>query len=143
MQYYTASTPIPPYIAYARFLLDFPLGETARIVYSLILSRIQLSQSNGWADDQGHIYCRYPIRSLASDCGKSRTTIVTALAELEKQGLLVRRRGGASRASMLYLRLPENGFSEGRKSDTQKAEKPAPNNRLNQRLNYAYKGDSL
>lgn len=85
MQYFSTSTRLPPYLPYPRFLLGFPLNETARLVYSLILSRIHLSQANGW-EDAGRVFCRYTIRELMADTGKCKSTITTALADLEKQG---------------------------------------------------------
>lgn len=147
MQFFTVATPLPPYIPYARFLLGIPLNETARLVYTLILSRIQLSQSNGWVDAEGRVYCRYTIQDLMTDTGKSKSTIVTALDDLEKQGLLFRRRGGAGYADMLYLRVPEITTSDAQKTAPQKSGKPSPNNKKNHIKNsipnYDYGGDSL
>ena len=121
MRYYTTKTQLPPYIPYARFLLQYPLSETARLVYSLLLSRIHLSQSNGWTDAEDRIYCRYPINALVEDTGKCRTSVVKALNDLETLGLITRRRGGAGYANQLYLRLPENCTSDCRKTAPQTA----------------------
>jgi len=142
MQYYTATTPLPPYIPFPRFLLDMPLNATAQVVYSLILSRIHLSQANNWVSQDGQVFCRYTIQDLMADTGKSKSTIVTALADLEKQGLLFRRRSGAGYANQLYLRLPAGCTSEVQKATPQKAGKPTPNKK-NKKLNYSYKGDSF
>lgn len=150
MQYYTETTPLPPYIPYARFLLDMPLNETARLVYSLILSRIRLSQTNGWTGTNGRVYCRYTIQSLMADTGKSKTTIVNALGDLEKQGLLYRCRGGAGYANQLYLRLPENCTSEDQKTTPQTTGKLYPNKNTNKNtnknmkpMNYSDRGDGF
>lgn len=143
MQYFTPQTQLPVYIPYARFLLDFPLSETARLVYSLILSRIHLSKTNGWVDAQQRVYCRYTIQELMADTGKGKTTIVSALGDLEKYGLLYRRRGGAGYANILYLRLPESDTSEVPKTAPQKTGKPSPNKYKNKSINYEYTGDSL
>lgn len=145
MQIFTVTTPLPPFLPYPRFLLEIPISETARLVYALLLSRIHLSQSNGWVDEAGRVYCRYPIKTLAADCHKSKSTIVTALADLEKQDLLFRRRGGAGYANMRYLRVPIITTSDAQKTTPQKTGKPAPNkkNKKNPILNYDYGGDSL
>lgn len=146
MEFYGISTVLPPYIPYPRFLLSLPLNETARLVYCLILSRIQLSQSNGWVDEEGRVFCRYTIESLMEDTHKSKSTIVTALSDLEKQGLLMRRRGGMGNTNQLYLKVPENSTTKDLNPVPSKYEKPAPNkkkrNNPNQ-LNYEYVGDSL
>lgn len=149
MQFYTASTKLPPFLPYPKFLLDLPLNETGRVVYSLILSRIHLSQSNNWMDDDQRVYCRYTIQDLMADTGKSKSTIITALADLEKLDLLFRRRGGAGYASKLYLKLPNIYTSEEQKTTPQKPEKLVPNNKHTNRMtkksmpNYDYGGDSL
>ena len=149
MQFFTASTSLPPYLPFARFLLGMPINETARIVYTLLLSRIQLSRSNGWVDPEGRIYCRYAIQDLMADAGKSKSTILTALEDLEKQDLLFRCRQGAGRANMLYLKVPVSDTSEAQKTAPQKHGKPNPNNKTKNKrnkntiLNYDYGGDSL
>lgn len=112
MQYITMTTELPPFLPYPRFLLELPLSETARLVYCVLLSRILVSQHNGWVDDAGRVYCRYPILSLAKDCSRGKSAILTAVAALEKQGLLTRQKGGAGRANTLFLRVPENGTPE-------------------------------
>lgn len=156
MQAFTAATPLPPYLPYPRFLLDIPVNETAKLVYILILGRIQLSQSQGWVDPDGQVYCRYPVKTLAGDLGKSKSTVVSALSDLEKQGLLHRHRDRLGYASKLYLRIPENCSSECQKTVSLYAGKLAPNkNNYNKNnyskskrnpkgnYDYAYKGDSL
>ena len=145
MQFFTVTTPLPPFLPYPRFLLEIPISETARLVYALILSRIHLSQRNGWVDAEGRVYCRYPIKTLAADCHKSKSTIITALADLENQNLLFRRRGGAGYANMLYLRAPVITTSDEQKTTPQKTGKPAPNkkSKKNPILDYDYGGDSL
>lgn len=142
MQYFLVTTQLPPYIPYARFLLETPLNDTARVVYSLLLSRIYLSQSNGWVDGQGRVFCRYRIKDLMADTGKSKSTIVMALADLESQGLLDRQREGTWNANKFYLRVPVNDTSEVQKTTPQQCGKPNSNNK-NKKLNYTYKGDSF
>lgn len=149
MHFFTASTPLPPFLPYPQFLLEIPVSETAKLVYVLILSRIKLSQANNWTDSSGYVYCRYTIQNLMADTGKSKSTIVTALDDLEGQNLLFRRRGGAGYANMLYLRVPEITTSDAQKTTPQRSGKPAPNyktknkNHKNTIPDYGYGGDSL
>lgn len=151
MQYFKLDTPLPPFIPFPRFLLDLPLNETARVVYSLILSRIHLSQSNGWADENGRVYCRYTIQDLMADTGKSKSTIVTALADLEAQGLLKRHREGTWNANKLYICIPDNSTTVEQKSTPQQCGKPAPNKKKSNAFHkkkkcipdYSYLGDSI
>ena len=143
MHYYTTTTQLPPYLPYARFLLNLPLSETARLVYCLLLSRIQLSQVNGWIDEEKRIYCRYTVQSLMEDTGKCKSTIVSALNDLEAAGLLTRHRCGAGYANRLYLRLTENCTTEVQKTKPQRYRKSDPNKYNNKIINYEYTGDSL
>lgn len=143
MQYFTTSTQFPPYIPYPRFLLKYPLSETARLIYSLILSRLHLSRQRGWVDENNRVYCRYTIQSLMEDTGKSKTSVLNALAALEENELLIRSRGGAGYANRLYLRLPDICTSEDQISEPQKYRKQHPSNNKSKILNYEYTGDSL
>lgn len=61
-QFLTQSSPIPPYMAFPRFLLDKDgLNETAKILYTILLDRARLSQKNdGWTDEQGHVFIFFP-----------------------------------------------------------------------------------
>ena len=68
--YFTLSTQLGQYLQYPQYLLDIPISNTARLVYCLILGRTRLSQQNSWIDDKGHVYCRYPIKTLAVDAHK-------------------------------------------------------------------------
>ena len=45
--YLTTTTPLPPYLPYARFLLDTDLSHTAKLLYTLLLDRATLSPYNG------------------------------------------------------------------------------------------------
>ena len=95
-QFLTQSSPIPPYMAFPRFLLDKDgLNETAKILYTILLDRARLSQKNdGWTDEQGHVFIFFPIKSLAETMHKSEMSVKTALNALEKENLIARKRQG-------------------------------------------------
>ena len=147
MRDFTTATQIPSYIPYPRFLLQYSLSETARLVYCLILSRILLSQTRGWVDEENHVYCRYTIQSLMDDAGKSKTAILNAMGILESNGLLIRCRTGSGYSNRLYLRLPDTCTSDDQISEPQRYRKQHPSNyksnTKNKLLNYDYTGDSL
>ena len=88
-QFLTQSSPIPPYMAFPRFLLDKDgLNETAKILYTILLDRARLSQKNdGWTDEQGHVFIFFPIKSLAETMHKSEMSVKTALNALEVHSL--------------------------------------------------------
>ena len=123
MQYYTTNTRLPYHIPYPWYLLSMPLSDTARVVYSLILHRINLSQRNNWIDDQGSVYCVYTIKALMHDTGKSRSTITAALAELDSHDLIDRRRRGPGLPNHLYIAVPDIHASQSQDIGSQRSEK--------------------
>ena len=95
-EYITADTIMPPFFRYPRFLLKMDLSQTAKLLYSLLLDRSELSQKNGWQDSEGRTYIVYPITEIAEILDKSTMTIQSALNELDAAGLLERERRGFS-----------------------------------------------
>ena len=113
-QFLTQDSPIPPYMAFPRFLLDKDgLSETAKILYTVLLDRARLSQKNdGWSDEQGHVFIFFPIKSLAETMHKSEMSIKTALSALEKENLIVRRRQGAGFPNRIYIKYPLEALAQ-------------------------------
>ena len=111
-RFLTQDSPIPPYMAFPRFLLDKDgLNETAKILYTILLDRARLSQKNdGWTDEQGHVFIFFPIKNLAETMHKSEMSIKTALSALEKENLIVRRRQGAGFPNRIYVKYPPEAF---------------------------------
>ena len=104
--YLTTITPLPPYLPYARFLLDTDLSHTAKLLYTLLLDRATLSQKNNWVDEQNRIYVIYPLSNLAEDLGCSISSVTRSFTELEKSGLAERARSGFSKPSRILLKVP-------------------------------------
>ena len=142
-EYITADTIMPPFFRYPRFLLKMDLSQTAKLLYSLLLDRSELSQKNGWQDNKGRTYIVYPVSEIAEMLDKGSTAIKAALNELDAAGLLVRERRGFSAPNRLYVKIPqvpvvqfsdhmtaiqsEKRPSDSRKSDPHKDGKPTPN----------------
>ena len=106
INYLTASTPLPQYLPYARFLLDTDLSHTAKLLYTLLLDRATLSQKNNWIDAQGRIYVVYPLSNLAKDLGCSISSITRSFTELENAQFVERVRTGFSKPSHILLKTP-------------------------------------
>lgn len=90
-----------------RFIVAGEYSVNAKLLYGLLLSRTQLSQRSGWADENGSVYVIYPIRQMADDMNRSERTVKNALNELENAGLLLRVRQGWNRANRLFLQVPD------------------------------------
>ena len=106
INYLTASTPLPQYLPYARFLLDTDLSHTAKLLYTLLLDRATLSQKNNWIDAQGRIYVVYPLSHLAKDLGCCISSVTRAFTELENSEFVERVRSGFSKPSHILLKVP-------------------------------------
>ena len=105
-EFITPNTRMPPYMVFPRFLLSMEMSETAKLVYIVLLDRARLSQADSkWSDEHGHVFLLFPIHSLAESMGKSEMTIKTALATLEKQGLIERKRIGFSQPNRIYVKI--------------------------------------
>ena len=84
------------------------INETAKLLYMILLDRARLSQKNeGWSDTDGHMFIYFTIEALAEILHKSQMTVKTALAVLEKQELIFRKRQGPGHPNRIYVKLPQ------------------------------------
>lgn len=111
---------MPQYIPFPRFLLDMKLSHTAKLIYSVLLYRANLSKINGWIDEQGRVYITFSLESIMETIHKTRTPVKNAMRELYNADLIERKRN-YSAPNTIYVKLP----SEGLKTDPQTAGKPA------------------
>ena len=115
----TSDTSVPQYIPFPRFLLDMKLSHTAKLIYSVLLYRANLSKINGWIDEQGRVYITYPVTEIAENLHKGVSVIKEGLSALDRAGLTERKRN-FSAPDTIYVKLP----TEGLKTDPQTAGKP-------------------
>lgn len=112
------NTRITQYMAYPKFLLQMELSDSAKLVYVLLLDRIQLSMKNpGWVDEYGNVFVLYTIESLAQELRKCPMTVKTALRDLEEAGLIQRIRQGLGRPNRIYLNCPPGRQEAVRQED--------------------------
>lgn len=111
-------TKLPSYLPMPRFLIHLPISNTAKLLYTQLLSKAQLSQKNAWLDSQGRVYFIYPIQQMAVDMDKSITTIKDALRELVIAQLLEKIPQGRGRPNHLYVLFPDE---EGQNTDVGKS----------------------
>ena len=83
---------MPQYIPFPRFLLDMELSYTAKLIYSVLLYRANLSKINGWIDEQGRVYITYPVTEIAKNLHKGVSVIKEGLSALDRAGLTERKR---------------------------------------------------
>ena len=118
-KYMYQHTKLPAYLPMPRFLIRSPISTTAKLLYTQLLSKAQLSQKNEWLDSQGRVYFIYPIHQMAVDMDKSITTIKDALRELVASQLLEKNPQGRGRPNHLYLLFPDEEV--GQKTDVGKS----------------------
>ena len=114
-KYMYQNTKLPSYLPMPRFLMNLPISNTAKLLYTQLLGKAQLSQKNAWIDAQGRVYFIYPIHQMAVDMDKSITTIKDVLRELVAAQLLEKIPQGRGHPNRLYLLFPDEEV--GQKSD--------------------------
>lgn len=80
------------------------LSSDAKILYGLMLGRMNLSRKNGWLDEKGRVYIRWSNEELCKDLGRSEPTVVKIKKELEKEGLIEKDRMGLGKCDLIYVK---------------------------------------
>ena len=76
----------------------------AKVLYSCMLDRQELSAKNGWHDESGRVFIYYTFDQICSDLHVSRKKAASMLDELEnKAGLIERARQGQGRPNRIYV----------------------------------------
>lgn len=101
---------MPIYMIYPRFLDGLQeLTDTEKNLYIHLLDRARLSMKNeGWEEENGDVFLNYTIQSIARDLCRGPTTVKTSLRNLEKHGLIRRKRQGPGKPSRIYVQIPES-----------------------------------
>ena len=76
----------------------------AKILYGLFLDRVGLSNKNGWRDELGRTFIIYSISEVMEDMNCSKVTAIKMTNELEKAGLLEKKRRGLGMPNVMYLK---------------------------------------
>lgn len=83
------------------------LSTDAKLLYGILLDRINLSKKNGWVDADGYVYIIYTVAELQEVLNMSHTTVTKLLRELDSVhgiGLIERYRQGCNRPSVIYVK---------------------------------------
>ena len=80
------------------------LSTDAKTLYGILLDRMSLSAKNGWLDEQGRVFIIFTIEDVkrALCCADNKATKL--LRELEKFGLIERKRRGLGKPSLVYVK---------------------------------------
>lgn len=80
------------------------LSVDAKMLYGLLLDRMNLSMKNGWLDEQNRVYIMYPIAEIMEDLNMSKPTAIKYMNELVKFGLVEKKRQGLSKSNIIYVK---------------------------------------
>ena len=88
------------------------LSLDAKLLYAVLRDRMQLSRANNWIDADKRIYIIFSVEAIAQKIGVSVDKAVRLLKELEKFGLVEKKRRGQGMTSLLYIMNFASGQSE-------------------------------
>ena len=80
------------------------LSMQAKVLYGVLLDRMSLSRKNSWFDEQNRVFIIYQIGEIQEDLGFSKKKAMELLSELEKFGLLEKKRRGHGLPNILYVK---------------------------------------
>ena len=79
------------------------LSAEAKLLYGLMLDRMQLSAINGWCDKNGEVFIFYTIAETSEMLGCGHDKATRLQRELEKHILLRRKYQGKGKPAKLYV----------------------------------------
>ena len=107
----------------------------AKVLYGLLLDRMALSARNSWLDEGRRVFIYFTLEDVMSMMGCGHNKAVALFTELDKVGLIERKKQGQGRPTKIYVKnfirreevktsekrksaLPETGGLDFRKSET-------------------------
>ena len=89
------------------------LSAEAKTLYGILLDRMDLSMKNGWLDKQNRVYLFFTVQEIQESLGCGKNKAIQLMKELEKMGLIERKRQGMGKPSFVYVKnilsCPESG----------------------------------
>ena len=80
------------------------LSTDAKTLYGILLDRMGLSVKNGWLDEQGRAYIIFPVQEVMDALGCADNKATKLFRELEKFGLIERKRRGLGKPNLIYVK---------------------------------------
>ena len=103
--YITASSTLPPYLAYPRFLLGMNVRLTAKEVYAIMLD-MTLNSDMVQTDQRGRRYLAFYNKTIAEIIDRTPSTVAQSLRELEAVGLVEKKLIALHTPYHIYIKLP-------------------------------------
>jgi hypothetical protein len=80
------------------------LSSDSKILYGILLDRVELSLKNGWKDGDGRVFVYMTIENVEEAIGRCRQTACKLMDELEAFGLIERKRQGQGKPARIYVK---------------------------------------
>ena len=80
------------------------MSTDAKTLYGILLDRMGLSVKNGWLDEQGRVYIIFPVQEVMDALGCADNKATKLFRELEKFGLIERKRRGLGKPDLIYVK---------------------------------------
>ena len=80
------------------------LSTDAKTLYGILLDRMGLSVKNGWLDEQERVYIIFPVQEVMDSLGCADNKATKLFRELEKFGLIERKRRGLGKPNLIYVK---------------------------------------
>lgn len=84
------------------------MSNNARMTYSLLRDRIDLSIKNNWSDKYGNVYVIFSRDNLATELGVNIKSIVKYMKELCELELIKETRQGVNKPNLIYVCTPQD-----------------------------------
>ena len=102
---YKTDTEISSYLIFPRFLIPLDLSNDAKVLYALLLDRAGISRENGYIEPDGRIRLYFTLEEAKGKLHRSRQVATRAFQELERCGLILRRKQGLGRPAVITLNI--------------------------------------
>ena len=107
---FTTDSPAASYVPLPRFLLQdetlWEISNDAKVLYALLLDRASISRQNGYVEPDGTIRLYFTVEQAQAKLHRSRQSATQIFRELEYSGLIVRRKQGLGKPSLITLNYP-------------------------------------
>lgn len=75
----------------------------AKVTYTFLLNRFQLSRRNGWVNERGEVFVIFPRKALAKELRICEQRVTAAFKKLVELELVWEKRCGRGDANQIYL----------------------------------------
>jgi len=95
------------YMQMPRWLFSDPryavMSLDAKVTYTFLLNRFQLSRRKGWVNEEGEVFVIFPRRALAQELRICEKRVIAAFHKLAEMQLIWEKRCGRGEANQIYL----------------------------------------